>query len=45
MSFHPFIMKFYRSYIDDDNIFFLCEYIKGMELFDAIRDMDLLQTY
>lgn len=30
-------MKFYRSYKDDENIYFLTEYIAGFELFDAIR--------
>ena len=34
---HPFILKFYRSYKDNENIYFLTEYIPGMELFDAIR--------
>lgn len=36
---HPFIMKFFQSMKDDLNIYFLTEYIKGMELFDVIRDI------
>lgn len=35
----PFIMQFMRTYKDDSQIYFLLEYIKGMELFDVIRDI------
>lgn len=41
----PFVMKFYRSFKDNSNIYFLEEYVKGIELFDAIRDIGLLKTY
>jgi cGMP-dependent protein kinase len=34
---HQFILKFYRSYKDNENIYFLTEFIPGFELFDAIR--------
>jgi cGMP-dependent protein kinase len=34
---HPFVLQFYRSFKDKENIYFLTEYIQGMELFDAIR--------
>lgn len=34
---HPFIMTFFRSFKDSYNIYFLTEYIAGVELFDAIR--------
>lgn len=34
---HPFIMRFYRSFKDEENVYFLTEYIPGIELFDAIR--------
>jgi len=39
-------MQFIRTFKDNNFIYFLLEYIKGMELFDAIRDpkMDLLGT-
>jgi cGMP-dependent protein kinase len=30
-------MKFLRTYKDQNNLYFLVEYIKGMELFDVIR--------
>ena len=38
-------MNFHRTYIDDKFIYFLFEYIKGMELFDVIREIGLLDTY
>lgn len=39
MANFPFVMQFLRSYKDDYQIYFLLEYIKGMELFDVIRDI------
>ncbi|CAK67015.1 unnamed protein product (macronuclear) [Paramecium tetraurelia] len=42
---NPFIFKFYRSYKDNENIYFLTEYIAGMELFDAIRVIGLLSKF
>jgi len=41
----PFCMQFIRSFKDDYHIFFLLQFIKGMELFDAIREIGLLGTY
>ena len=41
MANFPFIMQFLRSYKDDYQIYFLLEYIKGMELFDVIRDIGI----
>ncbi|KAL4509200.1 hypothetical protein ABPG72_018131 [Tetrahymena utriculariae] len=41
----PFVMKFLRSFKDDRCIYFLLEFIQGMELFDVIRDIGLLSTY
>ena len=34
---HPFVLQFFRSFKDSENIYFLTEYIQGIELFDAIR--------
>lgn len=34
---HQFILAFYRSFKDNENIYFLTEFIPGFELFDAIR--------
>lgn len=42
---HVFIMKFHRSFKDNENIYFLTEYIAGVELFDAIRVIGLLSKY
>ena len=35
----PFIMKFNQSFKDDHFIYFLVENIRGMELFDVIREI------
>lgn len=41
----PFIMQFIRTFKDNNYIYFLTEYVKGLELFDVIRDIGLLSTY
>ncbi|EGR27103.1 hypothetical protein IMG5_201250 [Ichthyophthirius multifiliis] len=41
----PFIMRFLRSFKDERCIYFLLEYIQGVELFDGIRQIGLLGTY
>ncbi|KAL4488509.1 hypothetical protein ABPG72_013077 [Tetrahymena utriculariae] len=41
----PFIMKFIRTFRDNNNVYFLVEYVCGMELFDVIREIGLLNTY
>jgi cGMP-dependent protein kinase len=33
----PFIVEFVTSFEDENNLYFLLEYIKGLELFDVIR--------
>lgn len=38
----PFIMEFVRTFKDEISVYFLVEYIKGMELFDVIREIGLL---
>lgn len=35
----PFIMKFYRTFRDSKFVYFLLSYVKGMELFDVIREI------
>jgi cGMP-dependent protein kinase len=40
-----FILTFFRSFKDNENIYFLTEYIAGIELFDAIRVIGLLSKY
>jgi cGMP-dependent protein kinase len=37
-------MAYIRSYKDDNFIYFLTEFINGMELFDAIRVIGLLSS-
>ena len=32
-------MQFMRTYKDENQIYFLLEYIRGLELFDVIRDI------
>jgi len=39
---HPFIMKMVKSLKDENNIYFLTEYIRGKELWDVIREIGLL---
>jgi cGMP-dependent protein kinase len=39
---HPFIVKLVKTLKDNKRIYFLMEYIRGKELFDAIRDIGLL---
>lgn len=41
----PFIMNFIRTYKDDYQVYFLLEYIKGMELFDVIREIGILLIF
>ncbi|KRX06681.1 Protein kinase-like domain [Pseudocohnilembus persalinus] len=41
----PFIMQYCRSFKDEFNVYFLVEFISGMELFDVIRDIGLLKSY
>ena len=39
---HPFIVKLIKCLEDNENIYFLMEYLKGKELFEVIRDIGLL---
>ena len=41
---HPNIMNFYRTFQDKQHIYFILEYIRGQELFDAIRVIGLCGT-
>jgi len=41
----PFIMKFFRTYKDNTSIYFLIEYINGLELWDVIRIINNLSDY
>lgn len=39
------MMEFIRTFKDQNYLYFLVEYVKGMELFDVIREIGLLGTY
>ena len=34
-----------RTFKDQYDVYFLLEFVRGMELFDVIRDIGLLSTY
>jgi len=40
----PFITKMYRTYKDENFVYFLLSYVRGIDLFDAIRQIDLLSN-
>lgn len=44
MTDFPFIAKFYKSFKDSSNVYFLLEYIDGIEMFDVIREIGLLNS-
>ena len=39
---HPFIVKLVKTFKDEKFIYFLMDYIRGKELFDVIRELDIL---
>ena len=39
---HPFIVKLVKSIKDENNVYFLLEYVKGKELFEVLRDIGYL---
>ena len=39
-----FIMRMYRTFRDKDFVYFLLSFVKGLELFEVIRKMDLLDN-
>ena len=41
----PFVMQFFKTFKDDNYIYFLVEYVKGLELYDVIRIINLLNNY
>lgn len=38
-------MQFIKTFKDQNFIYFLVEYVKGLELYDVIRIINLLNTY
>ena len=41
---HPFIMKLIKTSKDEKRIYFLTEHVRGMDLFDVLREMGLLSN-
>ena len=39
----PFVMGMVATYEDEDNEYFLTEFIRGVELFDTIRDIGIFK--
>jgi cGMP-dependent protein kinase len=39
---HPFIVGYYAAYQDRKHLYFLLEYINGVEMFEAIREIGIL---
>ena len=39
---HPFIMKLVKTFKDPERIYFLTEYVRGEDLFDVLRVLNLL---
>ena len=39
-----FVMKLVRTYKDDKRVYFLFEYIDGEDLFDAIRNINIVDN-
>lgn len=37
----PFIMRMYRTFKDNDFVYFLLSYVQGLELFDVIRELGM----
>jgi cGMP-dependent protein kinase len=41
----PLIIKLYRTFKDADFVYFLLSFVNGIELFEAIRQIDLLEPH
>ena len=41
---HPLIIKLVKTFKDDARLYFLMEYVQGMDLFDALRELNLLNN-
>lgn len=42
---YPFIISYMKTFRDQYDVYFLLEYVKGMELFDVIRDIGTPSIY
>mmetsp|Transcript_6147 Transcript_6147/g.792 ORF Transcript_6147/g.792 Transcript_6147/m.792 type:complete len:212 (+) Transcript_6147:1707-2342(+) len=41
---HPFILKLIKSFKDSNRIYFLLEYVRGLDLFEVLRQMNLVSN-
>lgn len=41
---HPLIVKLVKTFKDQQRIYFLMEFVQGVDLFDALRDLNLLNN-
>lgn len=41
---HPLIIKLVKTFKDENRIYFLMEYVQGLDLFDALREMNILNN-
>ena len=41
---HPFILKLVKTFKDSQYIYFLTEYVRGLDLFEVLRYIGLLKN-
>lgn len=41
---HTFIIKLVKTFKDEDRVYFLMEYVQGIDLFDTLRELGLLNN-
>lgn len=41
---HPMILKVVKTFKDSQRVYFLMEYIKGRDMFDVIREINVIST-
>jgi cGMP-dependent protein kinase len=39
---HVFILKLVKTFKDDNRVYFLTEYVRGMDLFDVLRELNVI---
>jgi len=42
---NKFIVDYVRSYKDKYDVYFLCQYVKGLPLLDVMKNIGLLSSY
>ena len=41
---HPYIVKLVRTFRDEERLYFLLEFVKGLDLFDVIKQLNILDV-